>query len=76
MLVFIYIFRLFFVCKPVIPPMRLLEDTFKMFKGFKNISVIDGKNYGYVTYDSLDSATRAINVSFKTNIYKFIPEYY
>lgn len=48
--------------------MRLLEDTFKMFKGFKNISVIDGKNYGYVTYDSLDSATRAINVSFKTSI--------
>lgn len=42
--------------------MRLLEDTFKMFKGLRNINVIDGKNYGYVTYDSLESATRAINV--------------
>lgn len=55
-------YRLFFVCKPVIPPMRLLEDTFKMFKGLRNINVIDGKNYGYVTYDNLESATRAINV--------------
>jgi len=42
--------------------MRLLEDTFKMFKGLRNINVIDGKNYGYVTYDNLESATRAINV--------------
>lgn len=58
----ILIYRLFFVCKPVIPPTRLLEDTFKMFKGFRNINVIDGKNYGYVIYDSLESATRAINV--------------
>jgi len=55
-------YRLFFVCKPIIPPMRLLEDTFKMFKGLRNINVIDGKNYGYVTYDNLESATRAINV--------------
>ncbi|CAI6343352.1 unnamed protein product [Macrosiphum euphorbiae] len=54
-------FRLFFVCKPIIPPMRLLEDTFKMFKGLRNINVIDGKNYGYVTYDNMESATRAIN---------------
>ncbi|XP_025408459.1 RNA-binding protein 45 [Sipha flava] len=54
-------YRLFFVCKPVIPPMRLLEDTFKMFKGLRNINVIDGKNYGYVTYDSMESAARAIN---------------
>jgi len=50
------------VCKPVIPPIRLLEDTFKIFKGLRNINVIDGKNYGYVNYDSLESATRAINV--------------
>lgn len=42
--------------------MRLLEDTFKMFNGLRNINVIDGKNYGYVTYDNIDSATRAINV--------------
>lgn len=59
--VYIY-YRLFFVCKPVIPPMRLLEDTFKMFKGFRNINVIDGKNYGYVTYDIMESAARAIDV--------------
>lgn len=57
-------YRLFFVCKPIIPPMRLLEDTFKMFKGLRNINVIDGKNYGYVTYDNIESATRAINVKF------------
>jgi len=44
--------------------MRLLEDTFKMFKGLRNINVIDGKNYGYVTYDNIESATRAINVKF------------
>lgn len=55
-------YRLFFVCKPVTPPIRLLEDTFKMFKGLRNINVIDGKNYGYVTYDNMESATRAINV--------------
>jgi hypothetical protein len=62
-IIFIFVaFRLFFVCKPVIPPMRLLEDTFKMFKGLRNINVIDGKNYGYVTYDSMESAARAINV--------------
>lgn len=61
--IYIYVcFRLFFVCKPIIPPMRLLEDTFKMFKGLRNINVIEGKNYGYVTYDNLESATRAINV--------------
>lgn len=56
--------RLFFVCKPVIPPLRLLEDTFKMFKGLRNINVIDGKNYGYVTYDNMESAVRAIEVIF------------
>lgn len=50
------------MCKPVIPPMRLLEEAFNMFKGLRNINVIEGKNYGYITYDSLESATRAINV--------------
>lgn len=55
--------------------MRLLEDTFKMFKGLRNINVIDGKNYGYVTYDSMESATRAINVIqiyIKGVFYKFL----
>ncbi|XP_050419599.1 RNA-binding protein 45 isoform X2 [Adelges cooleyi] len=55
------IFRLFFVCKPVIPSVRLLDETFRMFKGLRNINVIDGKNYGYVTYDNPESATRAID---------------
>jgi len=48
--------------------MRLLEDTFKMFKGLRNINVIEGKNYGYVTYDNLESATRAINVILQKHI--------
>lgn len=55
--------------------MRLLEDTFKMFKGLRNINVIDGKNYGYVTYDSMESATRAINVMqlyINVNFYKLL----
>lgn len=59
--------RLFFVCKPVIPPMRALEDTFRLFKGLRNINVIDSKNYGYVSYDNLESATRAITVSHNVN---------
>lgn len=55
-------FRLFFVCKPNIPPMDKLEDAFKMFEGLIDMYVIDGMNYGFVTYDSVASATRAINV--------------
>ncbi|XP_050542986.1 RNA-binding protein 45 isoform X2 [Daktulosphaira vitifoliae] len=55
------LYRLFFVSKPVIPPMRLLEEAFRMFKGLRNLNVIDGKNYGYVVYDNMESATRAID---------------
>lgn len=51
------------MCKPVIPPIRMLEETFNFFKGLRNINVIENKNFGYVTYDNLDSATRAISVS-------------
>lgn len=51
------------MCKPVIPPLRMLEETFNFFKGLRNINVIENKNFGYVTYDNLDSATRAISVS-------------
>lgn len=42
--------------------MDKLEDTFKTFEGLINISIIKGMNYGYVTYDSQESATKAINV--------------
>lgn len=43
--------------------MYALEDTFQLFKGLKSINVIDNKNFGYVTYDNMESATRAIAVN-------------
>lgn len=64
-------FRLFFVCKPVVPPMHLLENTFNFYKGLKTISVIENKNFGYVTYDNIESATRAISVSKFFLIFRF-----
>lgn len=54
--------RLFIVCQPVPPPVHALWDVFGRFGALIEVYILSGKNCGYVSYGSKESASRAIEV--------------
>ncbi|XP_022187410.1 RNA-binding protein 45 [Nilaparvata lugens] len=53
--------RLFVVCQPAAPPIQALWDAFGRFGDLIDVTVLNGKNYGYVLYASKASAQQAID---------------
>jgi len=52
--------RLFIVCQPGLPPVYALRDVFGRFGGLVEVYMLNGKNCGYVTYTTKESAETAI----------------
>lgn len=52
--------RLFIVCQPGLPSMYALRDIFGRFGNLVEVYTLHGKNCGYVTYATQDSAEEAI----------------
>lgn len=60
---YIFFYRLFIVCQPGLPSMYALRDIFGRFGNLIEVYTILGKNCGYVTYATQQSAEEAIKVN-------------